>query len=278
MSCRAKTVWSCAVVDDSRASTDTLTNERFPLSSKYDSKWQIDGCFGGNPLWLAEWLCHDAKLQPGMCILDLGCGRAKSSVFLAREFDVKVWAADMWIKPTENWQRVREARVQDHVAPLLVDARDLPFPHGYFDAILGFDSFQYFATDTLFLPYIVQFLKPTGMLGFASAGLVQDFVNGVPEHLSRFWTPDAWCLRTSNWWRDHWTRTGLVDVKSSETMPEGWRVWLKWAKATGCSDWYLKTLEHDAGQYLGYIRLMASRRPDTPHLTYDLRTGIKCVP
>lgn len=262
-----------AVKDDLNVDSDVLNDDRFPLSSKYDSTWLIDGCFGGNPLWLAEWLCHDAKLHPGMRVLDLGCGRAKSSIFLAREFGVKVCAADMWIKPSENERRICEAGLQDDITPLWADARNLPFPHGYFDAILAFDSFQYFGTDMLFLPYIVQFLKPTGMLGFASAGLVQDFRNGVPEHLSQFWTSDAWCLRTSEWWREHWTRTGLVDLESAETMTEGWRLWLKWAKATNCSDWYLKTLEHDAGQYLGYIRVSATRRPDTPHLTYDLRTG-----
>jgi len=158
-----------------------------------------------------------------MRVLDLGCGRAKSSVFLAREFGVDVWATDLWIKPTENWNRIREAGVQESVIPLTVDARNLPFPHGYFDAIVSIDSFQYYGTDTLFLPYIVQFLKPSGRLGFASAGLVHDFADGVPQHLTRFWNSDAWCLRTSEWWRDHWARTGLVAIESADTMTEGWR-------------------------------------------------------
>jgi hypothetical protein len=29
-------------------------------------------------------------------VLDLGCGRASSSIFLRREFGVQVWAADLW--------------------------------------------------------------------------------------------------------------------------------------------------------------------------------------
>jgi cyclopropane fatty-acyl-phospholipid synthase-like methyltransferase len=243
------------------------------LSSKYDAKWLIEGSFGANPLWLAEWLCRDVKLTPGMRVLDLGCGRAKSSVFLAQEFGVRVWAADLWISPTENWRRICAAGLEDQVTPVSADARNLPFPHGYFDAIVAFDSFQYYGTDTLFLPYIVQFLQPTGTLGFASAGLVQDFLGNVPEHLQRFWTSDTWCLRTSAWWRDHWARTGLVNVEFTETMADGWQWWLTWAKATGCSDWYLQTLAQDAGQYLGYLRVAATRRPDTPHLVYDLHTG-----
>ena len=255
------------------ASVTSLNDDRFPLSSKYDAKWVIDGCFGANPLWLAEWLCQDVDLRPGMRVLDLGCGRAKSSVFLAREFGVKVWAADLWVKPTENWKCICEAGLQEDVVPIWADARDLPFPHQYFDAIVSLDSFQYYATDTLFLPYIVQFLKPTGVVGFASAGLMQDFAEKVPAHLSRFWTSDAWCLRTPDWWRQHWARTGLVDVAIAETMHEGWRWWLKWAQATDCLDWYIETLEEDAGRYLGYIRTVATRHPDTPHLVHNLRTG-----
>jgi cyclopropane fatty-acyl-phospholipid synthase-like methyltransferase len=35
------------------------------------------------------------NLQPGMRVLDLGCGRALSSIFLHREFGLQVWAADL---------------------------------------------------------------------------------------------------------------------------------------------------------------------------------------
>ena len=258
---------------DSEASADLLKDDSFPLTSQYDSSWLTEGGLGANPLWLAEWLCRDVKLEPGMRVLDLGCGRAKSSVFLAREFGVKVWAADLWFDPSENWQLICDAGVQSDVIPLRADARDLPFPHGYFDAILAFDTIQYYGTDALFLPYIVQFLHPTGILGFASAGLTQGFEDGVPDHLSRFWSSDAWCLHTSDWWENHWSRTGLVDVEFAETMKDGWRHWLTWAKAIDCFDWYLRTLEEDVGQYLGYIRLLARRRPDTPHLPCNLRTG-----
>ena len=30
------------------------------------------------------------------------------------------------------------------------------------------------------------------------------------------------------WLRRHWERTGLVDVESADTMPDGWRLWLQW--------------------------------------------------
>lgn len=251
-----------------------LTDSRFPKASTYDLPWLTEGSFGANPLWLTEWLSEDLSLRPAMKVLDLGCGRAKSSIFLAREFGVDVWAADLWIPPDENVQRVRDAGVADKVSVLSANARELPFPNGFFDAVIAIDSFQYFGTDDLFLPYIVQFLKPAGTLAFASAGLVDDFDGGVPAHLKRFWTPDAWCLHTADWWRRHWERTRLIDVRLADTMEDGCSIWLSWARACGCSDWYLETLEQDEGRYLGYVRSIAERRPDTPHLTYDLRTGL----
>ena len=66
---------------------------------------------GSNPLWMTEWLCERLDLQPGMRVLDLGCGYAKSSIFLAREFGVQVWATDLWVPATENWQRIRDAKL-----------------------------------------------------------------------------------------------------------------------------------------------------------------------
>jgi len=64
-----------------------LLSERFPRASKYHPEWLIESASGGaNSLWLATAL----DLQPGMRALDLGCGRAASSIFLHREFGVQV--------------------------------------------------------------------------------------------------------------------------------------------------------------------------------------------
>ena len=54
---------------------------------------------GPNVLWLTEALTQVLPLEPGMRVLDLGCGAAISSIFLARELGVQVWAADLWIEP-----------------------------------------------------------------------------------------------------------------------------------------------------------------------------------
>jgi 2-polyprenyl-3-methyl-5-hydroxy-6-metoxy-1,4-benzoquinol methylase len=66
----------------------------FPLSSKYDPEWILANEMGPNALWLAESLVRVMDLRPGMRVLDMGCGRGMTSVFLARERDLTVFASD----------------------------------------------------------------------------------------------------------------------------------------------------------------------------------------
>ncbi|MGC4046210.1 MAG: methyltransferase domain-containing protein [Armatimonas sp.] len=101
---------------------------------------------GPNVLWLTEFLCEAMDLRPGMRVLDLGCGKAISSLFLAKEFGVQVWATDLWIPPTENFSRIREAGLVSQVFPVYADARSLPYAQEFFDAIISVDAFEYFGT------------------------------------------------------------------------------------------------------------------------------------
>jgi cyclopropane fatty-acyl-phospholipid synthase-like methyltransferase len=43
-----------------------------------------------------------------MRILDLGCGKGISSILLAEKYDATVFAADLWITPSENAARFSE--------------------------------------------------------------------------------------------------------------------------------------------------------------------------
>ena len=105
-----------------------LVSERFPRSSQYHPEWVLANASGGaNALWVTEWLTTALDLRPGMRVLDLGCGRASSSIFLRREFGVQVWATDLWFSAAENMQRIQDAGVEEGVFPLHVDARSLPF-------------------------------------------------------------------------------------------------------------------------------------------------------
>jgi cyclopropane fatty-acyl-phospholipid synthase-like methyltransferase len=218
---------------------------------------------GANSLWLVEWLTEALDLRHGMRVLDLGCGRALTSIFLRREFGVEVWATDLWFSPTENLLRIRDAGVEDGVVPLHADARALPFAAEFFDAITCIDSYYYFGTDDLYLNYLAQFVKPGGQIGVAGAGLVQEIEGSVPDHLDEFWTQDVWCLHSAAWLRRHWERTGIMQIETADTMPDGWQYWLDWLRtAFPENTTEINAVEADAGRFLGYTRLVAHRRAD----------------
>ena len=241
---------------------DLFAIAEFPRSNQYHPEWIKAGVSGGaNPLWLTEWLAQALDLRPGMRVLDLGCGRAMSSIFLQREFDVQVWAVDLLCSVSENLQRIRHAGVEQSVFPLRADARTLPFGADFFDAIVSIDSFFYYGTDDLYLNDLVRFIKPGGQIGIAGAGLMQEIASTVPEHLKAWWTPDLWCLHSAPWWKHHWERTGLMEIEVVDSMAEGWRLWHRWHLAIAPDNKIeIDALKADAGLYLGYTRLVGRKR------------------
>jgi SAM-dependent methyltransferase len=240
----------------------SFTSSIFPRASRYHPDWITAGMSGGaNALWLTEWLASAMELRPGMRVLDLGCGRAMSSIFLHREFGVQVWAADLWFSPSENFRRISDAGAQEGVFPIHVDARSLPFAAELFDAIVSIDSFMYYGTDDLYLGNIARFLKPGGVLGIAQSGLMREIEGDIPDHLRAFWTPEVWCLHSAAWWRRHWERTGIVEIGTADAMPDGWERWLEWQRAVAPENHVeIAALEADRGSTLGYVRVVARRR------------------
>jgi SAM-dependent methyltransferase len=257
-----------------------LLSDRFPRSSRYHPDWVLTNASGGaNVLWLAEWLTTALDLRPGMRVLDLGCGRAASSIFLRREFGVQVWACDLWFSASENIRRIQDAGVADGVFPLHVDSRALPFAADFFDAIVCLDAFNYFGTDDLYLNYLAHFVKVDGLVAIAGAGLMQEIDGPIPDHLREFWTVDAWSLHSSAWWRRHWERTGILDILVADSMPDGWQVWLDWHR-TGFPDnaVEINTIEADHGRYFGYVRVVGRRQRDVALQEYCWPDTMRSTP
>jgi SAM-dependent methyltransferase len=250
-----------------------LHTDRFPRSARYDPAWVVANQMGPNALWLMEWLCEAVALEPGMRVLDLGCGRAMTSVFLAREFGVRVFATDLWIPASDNWKRVVEAGCEDLVVPIHAEAHALPFAEGYFDAVLAVDSYTYFGTDDLYVSYIHRLLAPGGCLGVVVPGLTSELDGPPPQHLTVpqangkvFWEPDCACFHSADWWSRHWQRSGTLELELVDTLEDGWRLWAQHERAVeaaGCGPFPsdAESLETDAGRTIALVRAVA-RRPD----------------
>ncbi len=240
-------------------------NERFPRSGKYDMQWALDNEMGPSALWLTEALCEVMDLRPGMRVLDMGCGKALSSIFLAREFDVQVWATDLWIPPSENLQRIRQAGLDDQVFPIYAEARSLPFADEFFDAIVSLDSYHYYGTDVHYLEfYMLKLLKRGGQIGIISPASPQEVPCPRPKHLGDEFHWVNWV----DWWRHHWRRYPQLELERAEPLPGGWELWVRWYElclAWGTEDRHgtaqeLEQLRQDAGEYLGFVRMVGRRK------------------
>lgn len=252
---------------------EMLKNEQFPRSAKYDPQWVLENEMGPNALWLTERLCRDMDLRPDMRVLDMGCGKTLSSLFLAKEFGVQVWATDLWIEASDNWKRIREAGVENHVFPVHAEAHALPYADEFFDAIVSLDSYHYYGTDDMYLNYFVKFVRPGGQIGIVVPGLMQDFKGEPPQHLTkelpsggRFWDPaQCFSFHTTGWWRRHWEQTELVDIQQVDSIREGWKHWLQFeqtkaAAGANSHDDEISALSADRGRYLGFVRMVARRK------------------
>jgi SAM-dependent methyltransferase len=203
----------------------------FERSAKYDQAWVFDNAMGPNPLWLAEWMCRDMRLSGDMVVLDMGCGKALTSIFLAREFGCTVFANDLWVSPDENMARVTEQGLQRRVFPIHAEAHTLPYARGFFDAIICVDAYQYFGTDDTYLDYFSKFVKPGGQIGIVVAGWLKEKESPMPPGLESYPYGEFANFHTARWWREHLEGSGPVEIEACDYLPEGKRVWLDSARA-----------------------------------------------
>jgi SAM-dependent methyltransferase len=259
--------WTAAMNEPTR--TNPLYHARYRRSNAYDPRWVLANQMGPNALWLIESLSEVMTFEPGMRVLDLGCGTAMTSIFLAKEFGVDVWATDLWIEAAANETRIREAGVQERVVPIHAEAHQLPFAAEFFDAVVSIDAYQYFGTADLYLGYITGFLRPAGQIGIVVPALFAEFGSDVPAELAPFWHWEFCCFHGPQWWRTHWEKTGKVRVEHADAIPDGWKDWLRfdettephlrgWRKEAAASS--IGMLRVDRGRYLGFSRVVATKR------------------
>ncbi len=250
--------YDAALVEDLLLAPDRIA--RYPRSSRYDPRWIYENARGSHCLWLMEALSEVMVLQPGMRVLELGCGKAIGSIFLAKEWGVQLWAVDIDVDPTENWERIVAAGVRGQVTPLRADARNLPFADGFFDAVVGVNSLQYFGTDDLYLPArLIKVVRPGGQIGMIVPGLLREFDGEVPGYLTPYWDPIFFSWHSPSWWRRHWGQTGLVEVRVTDTLDdgEGYAVFRTWEQVMKSEQ---RLVEVDGGRNITFVRLVAQKK------------------
>ena len=215
---------------------------------------------GPNALRIAEELASHLNITESMRVLDLGCGCGLSVFLLAKKYGASVFAADLWISPTENYERFQSIGIDDKAIPISVDAtKGLPFANGYFDLLFTVDAYHYFGDTAEMLPSLIPFVKKGGCISAAIPGLKYEFGENVPDEMQPFWNDEmARTLHSLDWWKNLWSEVNGIKIIDSREMAccrQAWDEWLTSRNPYAVED--IKMMEAENGRYFNLVQLIA---------------------
>ncbi len=173
--------------------------------------------------------------SPKTYVLDLGCGKGATSIFLAKHFGVQVTALDLWTSADFLEEKFIAQGVRDRITPIQMDATEpLPFPKNYFDAIFCMNSFNFYGGNVDFLQHLLKHLKPGGQLCIGSEVLSAEFTEEQIDHpplVYSFKLPapnehvdvfedDFKKQHTPEWWRNLFQSSGLLEVEFCQELED----------------------------------------------------------
>lgn len=235
---------------------------KYEKSQKYNKFMNM--IMGPNPIKLLEELMLDNATEKGKKVMDLGSGTGLTSVFLAKEYDFRVWAADLWSEPNENQAFFEKCGLsKEQIKAVKADATDLPFEKEFFDAVVSVDSYNYFGRDENYLDEkLLPFVKSGGYIYVAVPGMVKDCHNNLPKELLLSWTPEQMeYMRDVAYWHslmDKCKGAKIVEVSEMQSNDEVWQDWLKCDNEYAIND--RKSMNAGAGKYLNFIKIILQKK------------------
>lgn len=233
---------------------------KFVKSEKYDKEFLKQNMMGPNCLKLLEDLTDGLELKMGERVLDLGCGKGLTSIFLAREYGLNVFATDLWISATDNFKRFKAAGLEKYIVPIHAEAHELPYAEEFFDCAISVDSYHYFGNDAGYMDkHLAPLVKKGGLIAIVVPGTVEEY-GKVPGLLRPYLTPEDFdTLHSLGWWEDIFKKSSLLRVESLRdyTSDEAWQDWLE------CDDEYAikdsDMFEKGCGKYFNFIAMTGRR-------------------
>jgi SAM-dependent methyltransferase len=208
---------------------------RYPELAGYTRDELYEDCYGGGGLYLAARMIRTLDLRADSIVLDLGCGKGATSIFLAKHFGLKVIAVDLWTSATFLNQKFTSRGYRDRIVPLQMDiTHALPFAEDYFDAIFCMNSFNFYGGNVEFLRHLLKHLKPGGQLCIGSEVLTAEFTeeqlqNPPPVYAFKLPPPnetvdvfegDFKKQHTPGWWRGLLENSGLLRVEYCQELDD----------------------------------------------------------
>jgi cyclopropane fatty-acyl-phospholipid synthase-like methyltransferase len=198
----------------------------------YDPDIVRAGMMGPNPMMLAEELICGMDLRPGMTVLDLGCGKALSSIFLAKEYGVTVYAVDPSVNTYENSETVKKMGLEGIIYPIFGDAMTLPFKD-VFDVVICINAYHNFgAGHGYFSRAIAPKMKSGAQFGLAIPGLSAEYYGSLAEDKKAFYDSCAMpAFITAAKWREIICESDGVEIISCAEMTCTNDAWTDWIRA-----------------------------------------------
>ena len=236
----------------------TFTNQF--IASQNNMEFLKAAMMGPNAMRVTEELASYLNVTENMRILDLGCGCGLSTLLLTQKYGANVFAADLWISPTENYERFKAIGINDKAIPISVDAtKGLPFANGYFDLLFTVDAYHYFGDTVEMLPSLIPFVKKGGYIAVAIPGLKYEFGKNVPDDMQPFWNSEMErTLHSLDWWKDLWKRAEGIEMVDSREMAccrQAWQEWQTGYHPIVAED--IKMMEAEGGKYFNLVQLIA---------------------
>lgn len=198
----------------------------------YKELFTKDYLMGPNSMRLIDEMLDKHPIDSNLRILDLGCGKGLTSLFLAKEAEAYVYATDLWCSATDNYKDFKKWNVDSRVVPIHADANDLPFADEYFDVLVSIDSFHYFATqEGFFEEKILPLVKKDGLIFIAIPGLKEE-IHGQEPALMLEWVngeeSEYELFHSLEWWKAHIGESDGYEIISAYEMENFERAWEDW--------------------------------------------------
>ncbi len=237
---------------------------KYILSKKYETPELMEKIMGPNPIKLEEELMLGNIIPNGSVVCDLGSGRGLTSVFLAKEYGFKVYAADLWSDPEENKKFFESMGLtEEQIISVKADAENLPFEKDFFDAVVTTDSYNYFGRNSGYLDEkLLPFVKSGGYIYISIPGMKKDCHDDLPKELLLSWTPEQLdYMHDASYWKamvEQCVGAELIEIGEMESNDEVWADWLKQDNEYAVGD--RKSMEAGGEKYLNFIKIVLRKK------------------
>lgn len=237
---------------------------KYEKTKKYNIDLINKKIMGPNPLKLEEELMMNNKIKEGSVVMDLGSGTGITSVFLAKEYNLKVYATDLWSNPEDNKKFFEEMGLTDkEIISVKMDATNLKYEKDFFDAIISTDSYNYFGRDENYLDNkLLPFVKQGGYIYIAVPGMKKDCHDNIPKELLLSWSKEQLdYIHDINYWKNIISKSKdseIISIYEMESNEECWNDWIKCDNEYSRND--KKAIDAGALKYLNFIAIILRKK------------------